>query len=222
MIETEIPMADQPPLEQMLPQAIAQILAMPQTLEQIQQSQSEQSEQIAQLEETQSLQGQSLQSLEGSTQKLTEAVKALYGKQECLERTSRQNTLLSEQHYQQHVIEPLVRRIFPLIDILSESGSGSNGNQFPNARSDILAALAAELRELLAGYGVEPIQVADGSPFDAKIMKPVRFVTTFRSKDDKIVESMDRLGFRRDELILRPAAVCIYCFKSPKHFSSEL
>ena len=222
MIGTRIPMDDQPPVEQKLAQVIAQILAMPQTLEQIQQSQSEQREQIAHLKEAQSLQGRSIQSLERFTLKQTEAVEALYGKQDCLEQTSRQQTLLSEQHYQEHVIEPLARRVFPLVDILSEAVSGSSGKLVSTARSDLFEALTANMFELLADYGVEPIKVAAGSPFDAKIMKPVRFVPTYRSEDDKTVESMVRLGFRRDELILRPAAVSIYRFEGSKHISRVL
>lgn len=222
MIGTRIPIDDQPPLEQMLAQAIAQILAMPQTLEQIQQSQSEQREQIAKLEEIHSLQGRSLQKLEGSVLTQTEAVKALYGKQDCLEQTSRQQTLLSEQHYQEHVIEPLARRVFPLIDILSEAASGSNDKLISDAQLDLFEALTANMYELLADYGVEPIQTSAGGPFEAKIMKPVRFVPTLRARQDKTIESVVRPGFRRGEQMLRPVMVALYRFKDSKQLSNNL
>lgn len=222
MVERRVPAEDQQPLEQKLPRIVAQFLAMPQTLVQIQQSQSEQREQIAKLEEIQSLQGRSLQSLERFTLKQTEAVEALYGKQDCLEQTSRQQTLLSEQHYQQHVIEPLVRRVFPLIDMLLETASGSNGEQFPNAQTDLLEALRVELYELLAGYGIELIRATTGSPFEGKIMKPVRFVPTPRARKDKKIESVVRPGFRRGERILRPVMVAVYRFEDSKQISNNL
>ncbi len=222
MVEGIVSVENQQSLEQKLPRAVAQFLAMPQVLEQIQQSQSEQREQIAKLEEIQSLQGRSLQSLERLFVKQTEAVEALYGKQDCLEQTSRQQTLLSEQHYQQHVIEPLVRRVFPLIDMLLETASGSNGEPFPNAQTDLLEALRAELYELLAGYGIEPIRVTAGSQFEAKVMKPVRFVPTPRAKKDKKIESVVRPGFRRGERILRPVMVAVYRFKDSKESSNNL
>ena len=221
MIGTRISTDDQPPLEQMLARAIAQILAMPQKLEQIQQFQAEQCEQVPQFQEAQSLQGRSLQKLEGSVLKLTEAVEALYGKQDCLEQTSRQQTLLSEQHYQRHIIEPLVRRVFPLIDMLLEATSGSDGQPHPNDQLDLLEALKAELHELLAGYGVEPIRATAGSVFEAKTMAPARLVPTYRQENDKMVESMLRLGFRRGEQILRAAMVSIYRFEGSKQISSE-
>ena len=221
MVESEVPVEDQQPLEQRLSQAIAHILAMPQTLEQIQQAQSVQREQIAQFDKVQSLQGRILQSLERFSLKQTEAVEALYGKQDCLEQTSRQQTLLTEQHYQQHIIEPLARRVFPLIDMLAGAISGSDGQQHPNGQLDLLEALTVDLHELLAGYGVEPIRATAGSPFDAKTMRPVQRVPTPRARKDKTVESMVRLGFRRGEQILRPVAVSIYRFEGSKQISSE-
>ena len=222
MLKKRVPVEDPQSSEQRLAQAIAQILAMPQILEQVQQSQSEQREQIAHFEEAQSLQGRSLQKLEGSFLTQTEAITALYGKHDCLEQTSRQQTLLSEQHYQEHVIEPLVRRIFPLIDILLEAVSGSNGKLVSTARSDLFEALTANLYELLADYGVEVIQTAAGSPFDAKIMKPVRFVPTLRTRQDKKIESVVRPGFRRGKRMLRPVMVALYRFKDSNQRSSEL
>ena len=61
-----------------------------------------------------------------------------------------------------------------------------------------------------------------GSVLEAKIMQPARLVPTHHPENDKIIESMLRPGFRRDELILRPAVVSIYRFENSKHLSNVL
>ncbi len=219
MIKGQIPTDDQQYLQQevvqRLAQAIVRILDMPQMLEQVQQSLGELAGQIAQIEQAQALHGRTLQRSEGAIQKLTEAIEAFYQKQDCLEQASERFSLLSQQHYDSHVIEPLVRCVFPLVDMLSEAASADNGD------GDLFKAFIADLHELLATYGVEPIQAATGSIFDPKTMQPVEFAPTCNRKDDKLVESMVRQGFRRGDRILRPAMVVIYRFDGSKQTSSN-
>ena len=217
MIATRIPIDDQSPWEQKIAQAIVQLLAMPQTLEQIQESLDEQNKRIVQLEKAQIRQGQTLQESEGSIQKLTQGIEAFYQRQQCVEQASERLSLLSQQHYDRHVIEPLTRRVFPLMDMLSEASQNSE-----EQHSDILEAVQADLHELLAGYGVEPISVSAGGAFDAKTMQPVQLIPTHRKTEDKAIQSMIRPGFRCDKRILRPAMVVMYRFEGSKHISRNL
>lgn len=212
---------DQQRLEENIAQAIVQMLAMPQTLEQIRQSLSEQDKRIAQLEEAQALQGQSLQRSEGLVQEIITGMEAFYRRQQCMDRASESLSTLSQQHYRRHIIDPLVRRIFPLVDMLAEASPKGDGEQAMGNESDVLEAFAADLCELLAGYGVEPIPVAAGSAFDPKTMQPVRFVPTLRPKDDKTVEAVARQGFRCDDRILRSAMVSIYRFDGSKRIAGN-
>ncbi len=221
MIRTRTRTDSQLPLEQSIAQVIVEMLAVPQTLEQIQQSLIEQDGRIAQMEEAQALQGRSLQRSEGSIQKLTQGIEAFYQRQQCLDQASERFSLLSQEHYDRHVIEPLTRRVFPLLDMLTEVSSNNSEGQTADVDCELSEALAADLYELLAGYGVEPVVVTAGSVFDGKTMQPVHSVRTYRPTEDKTVQSMVRPGFRRDEQILRPAMVSIYRFEGSERILSN-
>jgi len=197
--------------DKQLLQAVLGLFAVPQMLEQIEQEVAGYGERLLRIEEAQCLHEDGIRELEGLHRKQSQALEAFYRKQSCMEEASRQQTLLSQQHYDRHVVEPLTRRVFPLIDMLSDASKNNDGQHL-----DILEAIQADLHELLAGYGVEPIFVSVGDIFDAKTMQPVHFVPTHRVTKDKTVEFMVRPGFRREERVLRVAMVGLYRFENPQ------
>ena len=190
--------------------AILRLFAVPKTLEQIEQEFIGHSERLSRIEKAQCLQENGIRELEALHRKQSQALDAFYQGQNCMEEASRQQTLLSEQHYDRHIIEPLARRIFPLIDLLSENISRCPGG---SSSSDTFEAVKAELIDLLANYGVEPVEVVSGSAFDAKIMQPVSFTDTDKLKKNMTIKAVVRLGFRRDERIVRPVMVDVYRFE---------
>ena len=193
-------------------QMISHVYAMPQALEQIIQAGSEQESRIVRLEQMQLAHNQNLQDVESSLQKLATGLDAFYQQSQCLQQASDRLSLLSEQHYQQHVIEPLARRVFPLLDMYEEALSNDK-------QSDLLDAFAADLYELLAGFGVEPILMSVGDAFNPSTMQPMQTVFTQQRKSDKTVASVVRQGFCCQSRILRTAKVALYRFDRSRRVS---
>lgn len=198
-------------------QAIRRLFAVPQSLEQLAQEVVEQGGRLSRIEEAQGLYGSSVRELEGSHRRQAQALEAFYQQQSCMEEASRQQTLLSQQHFDRHIIEPLARRIFPLIDMISEHISGSRNHANP---SDAFEAAKAELVDLLESYGVELVHVVAGSDFDATTMKPVSFTHTNQPHMNRIVKTVVRPGFRRDERVLRSAMVDLYRFEESRSITA--
>ncbi len=200
---------------------IAELLAVPQVLEQIRQSIEQQRDLIARLEKTQAMHGRDIQRLDGSVRKINSDMEAFYQRQNCMEQASERLTLLSQEHYQQHVLDPLARRILQLLDTVDEASSKGGAQQGNNEESDICRAFRANLLELLANYGIEQISADQGSVFDPKVMRPVRFAPTDCGQRDKTVESVVRHGYVSDSRVLRPAMVSIYRFDDSERISDN-
>lgn len=130
--------------------------------------------------------------------------------QESLNASVSQNSVLSEQHFESHVLEPLTRRLFPVIDLidtaLKQSGPPAGGE--PVAQT--LSAAHDQLTELLAVYGVEAIDVPVGSPFVARFMHAGESRSAPNHQMVGTVASTIRRGFREGERVLRPPVVVVY------------
>ena len=107
--------------DKQLLQAVLGLFAVPQMLEQIEQEAVEHGERLSRIEKALCLHENSIRELEGLHRKQSQALDAFYQKQNCMEEASRQQTLLSQQHFDRNIIEPLACRIFPLIDMLLEN-----------------------------------------------------------------------------------------------------
>ena len=133
-------------------------------------------------------------------------------KQECLEHASRQQALLSDQHYAAHVIEPMCRQLFPLVDHIRDALASEC--QDPGSHQ-FLRALQSQLLELLGHFGVEPIECAESTAFDPSSMRPVERLETQDSRQLDTVADVIKIGFRRGSTLLRHQSVSVYCTPSP-------
>jgi len=132
-------------------------------------------------------------------------------KQECLEHSSRLQTLLAEEHYASHVIDPVCRQLFPLVDFIQDAVRGASCE--PGARQH-LSALQDQILELLQNLGVDSVASVEGERFDPASMHPVRRLETDDSQLHGRVAEVVRLGFRRDTSVLRHQGVSVYDRKS--------
>ena len=135
--------------------------------------------------------------LEGVDRRIGEIAQMTEGlnrRQECLDRASREIQTLTEQHYEAHVIVPLTRQLLPLIDLIQDLSSSpeegaANGDGNGNGHSDhsVLKALQAQILDLLASYGIEPMGTSEMEPFDPRTMFPMDFATTNDPSLDRMV-----------------------------------
>ena len=137
--------------------------------------------------------------------RLEEKIDTLIAKDACLEAASEQLKVLSEQHYDRCVMEPLVGQLAVVLDwaeqaherwLLSETIPQAEGMEW-------LGGMVAQVFELLRIYGAEPIAAPPGTPFDPKTMIVADRTCGGEAGRQFVVESTVQIGFRRGNRIFR-------------------
>jgi len=133
-----------------------------------------------------------------------------------LENASNENRLLAEQHYQQHIIEPMARSLFAVFDFVEDVRKvASVGGREDDAHIDaLIEGILVQLRQFLSVYEIEPLRHSPTAKFDPSVMRPVKIIhTDNKPLDNRIGESL-RSGFRwRQRVLLRPESVTLYKYK---------
>ena len=130
-----------------------------------------------------------------------------------LEKASQTNHILSKQHYEDHLIQPMVRSLFPVIDIIEDAcKSWKDGQgQADQPQIELLEAIKVQLEQFLQNYGIEVIRHQPNTQFNRQLMKPVSRVSTTDKRLDGLVAKSLQIGFRwNQQRLLRPESVSIY------------
>ena len=132
------------------------------------------------------------------------------------ENANRVNQSLSKQHYEEHIIQPMVRSVFPVFDVIYDAKNfWRNNNQFTEKRTkDLIDAVLTQLKQFLQIYDIQIIEHKSGATFDPQIMKPVRTVTTdHKELSGRMAESL-QIGFRLgQQRLLRLETVSLYKYQ---------
>lgn len=139
-------------------------------------------------------------------------LRVLFQRMDCLDEFARQQKVLTDQHYFEHVVMPMFRRLSGEIDLAGDYLASFEGAS--STPIDLLQALRDQLIELLGEYGIRKLHADPGAIFEPKWMKPGKIVLTTNKSEDKQIVSTMRCGFARGELILRPATVCMLKFEN--------
>ena len=135
----------------------------------------------------------------------------LFRMHQCLERLAQEQCRLGEQHYLTHVIEPLAQRLAMVYDVALEASKAAHAADCgPGSSSLVLSALASMVLELLACYGVRPLDALPGSAFDIGTMS-AQSPPPHNQEDGvwQVAESV-RLGFIFSSgRVLRPQTVTV-------------
>ena len=159
------------------------------------------SNQISQVERKQQ---QSLHHFESIRQLLENTVSA----NNLLENAGKANQLLGQEHYNQHIIEPIVRSLFPVIDIIEDAYKSWKDN---HCQAELIEAIRIQLEQFLQNYGIEVIRHRPNTQFNRQLMKPVSRVSTTDKRLDGLVAGSLQIGFRwNQQRLLRPESVSIY------------
>ena len=133
-----------------------------------------------------------------------------------LENASVENQILGDQHYEEHVILPMVRSLFPILDLVYDArvswreADESVGDRFL-AFAD---AIWTQLRQFLLQYEVEIIGHPPHARFDARFMRPVKMHATSNQSLDGLVARCLQVGFRRGkDRLLRLETVSLYGYR---------
>jgi len=130
-----------------------------------------------------------------------------------LENASQTNHILSKQHYEDHIIQPMVRSLFPVIDIIEDACKFWKGGQgqVTQPQIELLEAIKVQLEQFLHNYGIEVVQHRPNSLFNPQLMKPVSRISTTDKRLDGLVDRSLQIGFRwNQQRLLRLESVSIY------------
>ena len=163
------------------------------------------SNQISQVENKQQL---SLNHFESIRQLLENTVST----NNLLEKASEANHLLGKQHYQERIIEPMLRSLFPVFDIIADSRK-HHGYCSCNAMS-LMDSIYSQLLQFLANYGVEIFEHTKADSFNREIMKPIKWETTSQEHLENSIAQSLQAGFRLGQTrILRMETVSLFKYQ---------
>jgi molecular chaperone GrpE (heat shock protein) len=130
-----------------------------------------------------------------------------------LENASQTNLLLGKQHYEDHIIQPMARSLFAVIDLIEDAHKSRKNNhgQSGQDQAELIEAIKVQLEQFLQNYGVEVIRHRPNTQFNRQLMKPVSRVSTTDKRLDGLVAGSLQIGFRwNQQRLLRPESVSIY------------
>jgi hypothetical protein len=155
-----------------------------------------------------------------SLQHVEEQLEGLIAESKLLENASQEMRLLSKEHYQDHVIEPMARSLFGLFDFV-EKARGTTARCSGNGEiQEFIEAVSVQLRQFLSSYQIEPILHKPGAKFDPGEMRPVKTVCTHDRRLADRVERSLQAGFRCGrERLLRAESIALYKYREPKSIS---
>jgi len=172
------------------------------------------SNQISQLETKQQ---QSLYDLESIRQLLENMVST----NNLLEKAGQINLLLEKQHYEEHIIEPMLRSLFPVFDIIADSRK-HHGDCSCNAMS-LMDSIYSQLLQFLANYGVEIFEHSTGDSFNPKSTKPIGWESTAEKHLENSIAQSLQAGFRLGQTrILRMETVSLFKYQPSKTNTNTL
>lgn len=127
-----------------------------------------------------------------------------------LENAVTASQVLTDEHYQKHIIEPMAYSLFAVIDIIEDSRRSSSNV----TNCDLLDAIKSQLLQFFVGYDIKIIQHKKDSNFDPKLMKPVNIVPTEDKKLDGYVAISLQPGFCWKNKLLRAESVSLYKYET--------
>jgi molecular chaperone GrpE (heat shock protein) len=151
-----------------------------------------------------------------SLERIEKQMDQLIAGNKLLENASQENRLLSQEHYQDHIVQPMVRSLLPVFDFVEEARNGTSEHSNGEVQ-EFAEGLSIQLQQFLAAYQIEPIQHQPGAKFDPREMRPVKTVSIHdKQLADRVARSL-QAGFRCGrERLLRPESIALYKYREPK------
>jgi molecular chaperone GrpE (heat shock protein) len=140
-----------------------------------------------------------------------EQINNLTGSNELLENAIELNQKLSAEFYNEQVVLPLARSLFPVIDLIHEAQATLDTNE-PRYRRALqyLIGLHTQIAQFLSSYGIDLFRHDTEEKFNPKLMQPIKKEPTGDQNLTGCIAASLQCGFRKDERILRLEKVSLY------------
>ncbi len=142
---------------------------------------------------------------------LSQQLKNLESLQTLLETINETNRKLSDQFYDEQIIQPMTRSLFPLLDftVKVEESLKENAPRYQLALQYI-TAIQTQLDQFLINFGIERFHHETEEPFNPKIMKPLESIITNDKRLNGLVAESLLCGFKKQERVLRLETVSLF------------
>jgi len=131
------------------------------------------------------------------------------------------NQLLGQEHYDRHIIEPMLRSLFPVFDIIADSRN-HHGHCGCNA-TGLMDSIHSQLLQFLANYDIEIIKHAVADSYNPKTMQAIKWEITSEKYLEKSVAQSLQIGFRLGQTrILRMETVSLFEYQPSKTNTNTL
>ena len=150
----------------------------------------------------------------------TKQLENLCSLKDLLEQECQSRRILTEQHYEDNIIQPMVKILAPIVDMVDDAQKAlsSDPDQTGHNFSDLNDAVYTQLKQFLNSYGIENVRHRPKARFDPHLMKPVKIVPTpDRNLDGCVAQSLlTGLILSQCKRLLRPESVSLYRYEADK------
>jgi molecular chaperone GrpE len=109
----------------------------------------------------------------------------------------------------QDAVRDLVGSMLPVLDNLEHAIASCQGEvKDPEVFRQGVELVQSELLRILKGYQLEPVEAAEGTPFDPDAHQAVSLIPS-DEVEEEVVAAVARTGYRLGETVVRPAQVVI-------------
>jgi molecular chaperone GrpE (heat shock protein) len=163
-----------------------------------------------------------LEETQKSQRMLDSRVQELVARSQLLERASQERAVLSEEHHQHHVIEPMIRLLFPVIDVLDKAKGvkGKDNVLVDRAQWAVVEQIQIYMNQFLSAHSVTVVRSQSGAPLNPKVMKPVQFVACQNiGQNSRVAKSLQAGFVQGTGRVLRFESVALYRYE---HLTEDL
>jgi molecular chaperone GrpE (heat shock protein) len=142
---------------------------------------------------------------------LNQQLKNLESAQTLIETINETNRKLSDQFYDEQIIQPMTRSLFPLLDFTNNVKESLKENT-PRYQLALqyITAIQTQLDQFLINFGIERFHHKTEEPFNPKIMKPLKSIITNDKHLNGLVAESLLCGFKKQERVLRLETVSLF------------
>ncbi len=148
-------------------------------------------------------------------EKLTQALEDQQSTVRLLERAGENEAKLLDRHYEERVVEPLVRGLIQLYDMINEAWE--KFQEAPDSQTKGILSLLDTLKDTFEQfffiYSVEIFRSPVGTPFDRQTMRTIRTEPTSNRDHNQTVARVLRSGAQRLGRVLRPQSIILYRYE---------
>lgn len=134
-----------------------------------------------------------------------------------LENAGKTNQLLGQDHYNQHIIEPMMRSLFPVFDLIADSRKHHH-----DSTNKAMDSVYSQLQQFIANYNIEIVEHTAGDSFNPKTMRPIKWEITSEEHLEKTVARSLLIGFRSGPRLLRMETVSLFKYQPSETNSVNL